>query len=666
MAWFKDLAGKAEDFLNQIDQNAAVALQKEKGLNPDLLGGVETSNGSEEIIQREGQPVPVPKKLFSSATKTSGNKSAFSSVRSSPNLASLAPTRTSTPHSDDELMKFLNSSEHSEQSRSMAAMAEGDTVDHMVEVEEAPSFPAGGPTNGTEHSVSLSLRSTPSSELVEVVPEASPGAARVQLNGISPAGHVSEDLRTENSLLKTELRSINSEMSQLLRRTKAAERDCSSLQNELMSAQTREGKLSSSLQDMESVIFKLESQLEASSEQVAILQQRVSSLELERDKLLTSAESSDTKSLTIQSLQSELSTKEEELASQRVSQQQEVSALKERLAALEAEGARQTGALQAQLAQARADMQAQGERLRGELREAQAELEQYRTRAQRILQDKERLIAELRGDGPAGRADDAALLELEQLRSERELLREEAAQACARLQAARDELQASEARLDACREQAATAARTLQDSVQEERRRRQVAEEDCASQAEELRALREELARQCGLLARRVQERDQELSRLRAQLARRPASPPGGELESRLHSLTQTLVHRQTLLETATTERNALRLQLEKLENKYREAVSSLHQNPHDGIISVNDTDDAKAQVPSFLVESPFDTGMARRVKRAYSSLDAVSIRTGVFLRRYPLARILVVCYMVMLHLWVMLVLFTYTPQGQV
>lgn len=48
-------------------------------------------------------------------------------------------------------------------------------------------------------------------------------------------------------------------------------------------------------------------------------------------------------------------------------------------------------------------------------------------------------------------------------------------------------------------------------------------------------------------------------------------------------------------------------------------------------------------------MESPFDTDVARRVKRAYSSLDAVSIRTGVFLRRYPLARILVLCYMVSL-----------------
>lgn len=62
---------------------------------------------------------------------------------------------------------------------------------------------------------------------------------------------------------------------------------------------------------------------------------------------------------------------------------------------------------------------------------------------------------------------------------------------------------------------------------------------------------------------------------------------------------------------------------------------------------NVNDTDDAKAQVPTFLIETPFDTGVTRRVKRAYSSLDAFSVRTGLFLRRYPLARIFVFIYIV-------------------
>lgn len=64
--------------------------------------------------------------------------------------------------------------------------------------------------------------------------------------------------------------------------------------------------------------------------------------------------------------------------------------------------------------------------------------------------------------------------------------------------------------------------------------------------------------------------------------------------------------------------------------------------------------------MPSFLIESPFDTGVTRRVKRAYSSLDAVSIRTSVFLRRYPLARILIMFYVVcftFLHLFLLAII---------
>lgn len=45
------------------------------------------------------------------------------------------------------------------------------------------------------------------------------------------------------------------------------------------------------------------------------------------------------------------------------------------------------------------DLQQQFDRTRAELAFSRSELDQYRVRAQRILQDKERLIAELRGQG---------------------------------------------------------------------------------------------------------------------------------------------------------------------------------------------------------------------------------------------------------------------------
>lgn len=81
-------------------------------------------------------------------------------------------------------------------------------------------------------------------------------------------------------------------------------------------------------------------------------------------------------------------------------------------------------------------------------------------------------------------------------------------------------------------------------------------------------------------------------------------------------------------------------------------------------IETVNDTDDgncficveeslgiffflAKSQVPQFMRVSLLDAGVTRRVKRAYSTLDAFSVRTGIFLRRYPLARVFVFSYCV-------------------
>lgn len=60
--------------------------------------------------------------------------------------------------------------------------------------------------------------------------------------------------------------------------------------------------------------------------------------------------------------------------------------------------------------------------------------------------------------------------------------------------------------------------------------------------------------------------------------------------------------------------------------------------------------------------ENPFDTNVTRRVKRAYSSLDSAGIRIGVFLRRYPLMRIMVFIYILLLHFWVMFVLLSSTP----
>lgn len=57
------------------------------------------------------------------------------------------------------------------------------------------------------------------------------------------------------------------------------------------------------------------------------------------------------------------------------------------------------------------------------------------------------------------------------------------------------------------------------------------------------------------------------------------------------------------------------------------------------------------------------DAPLTRRVKGAVNSVDAFGIRLGVFLRRYPVARIFFIAYCALLHLWVFFVLLTYQPE---
>jgi len=69
-----------------------------------------------------------------------------------------------------------------------------------------------------------------------------------------------------------------------------------------------------------------------------------------------------------------------------------------------------------------------------------------------------------------------------------------------------------------------------------------------------------------------------------------------------------------------------------------------------------------KAQFPLLMHPSPFDNRVARRFKRALRQADSMGIRVGTFLRRYPMMRVSVIVYVALLHLWVMFVLLSTTP----
>ncbi|XP_029178030.1 golgin-84 isoform X1 [Nylanderia fulva] len=353
----------------------------------------------------------------------------------------------------------------------------------------------------------------------------------------------------------------------------------------------------------------------------------------------------------IKEMERNLEKQSELLGKQETDHQKEIIILNEKLKSLEIEKVQQSKQIM--------DLQFVIDRNRQELNLVRSELEQHKARALKTLQEKEKLITELKSNTPTA-MDEVTIMELNQLKQECESVREENQQLSQQIKTLHEELRNADINLEKIKQKSMETNLKNQEILTSERHRRLEAEEDARKHCEEIRSLKDEIINQNNGFSLQLQKQNSEISKLKLQLS--TLAMPNNEMDSRITSLTQTLVIKQQALECLTTERNALRLQLEKIEHEYRNAAGNLRRNI--SYNNMNDTDDAKAQVPTFLMETPFDTSVTRRVKRAYSSLDAISIRTGVFLRRYPLARILVLIYMGLLQLWVLIVLLSQSPEA--
>jgi len=199
----------------------------------------------------------------------------------------------------------------------------------------------------------------------------------------------------------------------------------------------------------------------------------------------------------------------------------------------------------------------------------------------------------------------------------------------------------------------------LEQSLANEKKIRAIAEKDCQQKNIELHKAVQEINQ----LQNTLKIKNNEINAVVEAVKTKSNLIPNEDIESRIKSLTQTLMLKQHNLETVTTERNALRLQIEKIENEYKKNLAQLNKS-QTKVINIAEPVDS-IPMPTFMRVSPFDAGVTRRVKHAYSTLDAVSIRTGIFLRRYPVARVFVFCYMVLLHIWVLIILFLYAPSNR-
>ncbi|UJR27552.1 hypothetical protein I4U23_008834 [Adineta vaga] len=355
------------------------------------------------------------------------------------------------------------------------------------------------------------------------------------------------------------------------------------------------------------------------------------------------------------------------------------------------------------------------------------DMNEYKAKAQRILQTKDKLITKLKeiiqhrnnvptiGDQQdletlGTTSDDSTLLDInlvgnsptlptstssnwafaqyEEIKAENELFKQELQARELTIHTLRSELQEAELLMQQADEQLHEQTNHLNEQLKDERSRLTLSEQDYRRLKQELTYAHDELHKQKQTHLTQLNERERELERLRLQLTAKTINHVNDdELEKRLQTLTESLIHKQTIIETLQTDKSSLTMQLERLEKRLDdyEKISSTTPNlshshqqsskrfpntstsvaidmDNNGIYDNDQEENLRYRIP-LLRETPYDPDIAKKVKRAANELDKLGIRLGIFLKRYPAVRLGVIFYAILLHLWTLIVLFTYTPE---
>lgn len=204
-----------------------------------------------------------------------------------------------------------------------------------------------------------------------------------------------------------------------------------------------------------------------------------------------------------------------------------------------------------------------------ETKDIRQELQNYKLRAQNQLQIKEKLIEQLKsGDSVAngetdGASDMSALqLEIEQIRGERDNLQTELNLVSKRMDESRNFIEKLEHKHRIMEAAAEDKINALNDTINQLSNAAVHFEDEIRLQKREIQQVREEMLNQKKLMTTKLHEKENELKRLKNSYRE---TQMNSEIENRVQSLTQTLITKQNNLEAITAERNALKLQWEKL-----------------------------------------------------------------------------------------------------
>ncbi|TSV02067.1 Golgin subfamily A member 5 [Bagarius yarrelli] len=738
MSWFVDLAGRAEDFLNKVDQGAASALTKHstssssasfEPAEPDSIlysAPYESrhdypAHETHGFISAAAENIKKSKAtVLASTANVSSTSLLGSAVSSSSNTSSggakassnfVRPRRSEV--NDDLLFDFLNSSDPLQSDRKEVkrdtvrgtGVAEGSAQEQVTVPSTQTTLPPSTQALSRTSSLGSLTASTHSSKTDNdsaqdgsqgVTPDSSDsGQAAPDVQVMVESSSAQEEqlsqvvsgLRLENQLLRNEVSSLNQEMASLVQRVKNTQEELNQARSRAEKWNAEQSHSDRAVRGLRAQVDDLTQALTAKDSQLAVLKVRLdeadqllkarsSALEeaqSERTRILQDhSEGNSLNSQALHTLQERLREAEAALNREQESYRQMQSEFAARLARTEAE--RQTLAESSKVAERKAteerqrveELQQQVKTARAAADYAKQELQDYKNKASRILQSKEKLISSLK-EGSALETLDAgctAEVELEELRHEKELQKEELQKHQAQIQSLRLEIQELEnqavVEAESWREQQLE----LQEQISQHSRQKQEVEAELERCKQELHYVEEEHHRTKSTLQSRIKDREDEIQKLRNQLTNKTLSSSQAELEGRLHQLTETLIQKQTMLEALGTEKSSLVFQLERLEQQLKSMQGGQSIGSHVNMAAVEGAGARQRNTPVLFGDhNGSETGVYGKVRKAASTIDRFSIRLGIFLRRYPMARVFVIVYMALLHLWVMIVLLTYTPE---
>uniref|UniRef100_A0A8C0T1M1 Golgin subfamily A member 5 n=1 Tax=Canis lupus familiaris TaxID=9615 RepID=A0A8C0T1M1_CANLF len=740
MSWFADLAGKAEDLLNRVDQGAATALSRKE--NPSNI--IYNKNADYPELQQNTdltyQTESKATYISSAADNIRNQKATILAGTANVKVGSRTPVEASHPienasvprpssqfvrrkksEPDDELLfDFLNSSQKEPSGR----------VEIKKEKSKTPVFQSS-------RTATVSSMNT-SKTTVKTIEENPPGSQTDETSNNSDSGHeVQEDsskenvsssaastdhnptpthdgkshelsnLRLENQLLRNEVQSLNQEMASLLQRSKETQEELNKARARVEKWNVDHSKSDRITRELRAQVDDLTEAVAAKDSQLAVLKVRLQeadqllntrtealeALQSEKSRIMQDhSEGSSLQNQALQTLQERLHEADATRKREQESYKQIQSEFAARLNKMEVE--RQNLAEAVTLAERKYsdekkrvdELQQQVKVYKSNLESSKQELIDYKQKATRILQSKEKLINSLKeGSGFEGLDSSTAnSMELEELRHEKEMQKEEIQKLMGQIHQLRSELQDMEVQQVSEAESAREQLQDLQDQIAGQKASKQELEAELERQKQDLflklilfsemsvfimkefHYIEEDLYRTKNTLQSRIKDREEEIQKLRNQLTNKTLSNSSqSELENRLHQLTETLIQKQTMLESLSTEKNSLVFQLERLEQQVNSASGS---NSNGSSINMSAVDSGEGtrlrNVPVLFNDTEMNlAGMYGKVRKAASSIDQFSIRLGIFLRRYPIARVFVIIYMALLHLWVMIVLLTYTPE---